>query len=359
MKSLEFVRTEFFKLNRSTFEHFANFYSRKYGSGAEEYLRRTYPRWRSGSTQMSGQTQRRILACVPPFLNTSRQFELLSFQIAAVIDQQRSELRVREIRTSELESSYRSFAARIAQRDYKLDWFVNEVFAPQEITEFLNVFKYTMLDCLRQSYSQVREDITMFHDIHPKLDASIDISYHIAFLDCSLQVDVYPPGGAPTLDVPMTEPRLITQFQQGYKGILLDHALLQCRTETVGRANRQVALADIEAIVAQLQRTKSDQEYDSTLQIQGHGGTLHVRLQKKNVLRLQYAMAKETAKLLTALSISGVVITWICIRGLWPILFYAGIIILGIVGSIWKRLKELRLEVTEYERKRAARFTAS
>ena len=81
---------------------------------------------------------------------------------------------------------------------------------------------------------------------------------------------------------PTPTPRLVTQFREQYRKILLDHTLEQCKFESIDQANRQVALSDVRAVVAQLERTSSDQEYDSTLKVQGYGGTLRIHLQKKN-----------------------------------------------------------------------------
>ena len=64
-------------------------------------------------------------------------------------------------------------------------------------------------------------------------------------------------------------------------------------------------------------------------------------------------------KLLFALGLTGVAVVFLCVKGLWPVLFYVGIIPLGIIGSIWGKLQELKSEVTEYERKRAKRLAAS
>ena len=330
----------------------------KYGDGPKQYLRRTYGRWRSGATNMAGQTERRILECVPPFLETSKQFALLSFQIPSVIHAQKSEFTSRRIRSSEMENIYRELSATVLQKEYRIDWFVKEVFPAAELAEFLNVFKYTMLDCLRQSYAQVREDLIMLHDFLPRVDGSVQMSYHISLLDCPLDVDIYPPPGDAQLSIAMPPPRFVTRFREQYRTILLDHALAQCQAEAIDQANRQVALSDLQAIVAQLERTKSDQEYDSTLEVQGHGGTLRIRLQKKNLLRLRYAIAKQTLKLVLALCLSGVVVIWLGVKGFWPVLICLGIISLGIISAIWEKLQELRTEMNEYERQRATRFTA-
>ena len=120
-ESLQFVRTEFFRMDPFTFKLFSNFYADKYGDGPKRYMQRTYPKWKSGVTDMSGQTAGRILQCVPPFLDREKQFELLSFQVPAVVQQQKAELNATRIRTSKLESTYHGMASSIAERQYKLN----------------------------------------------------------------------------------------------------------------------------------------------------------------------------------------------------------------------------------------------
>ncbi len=309
---------------------------------------------------MAAETERRILECVPPFLSKAKQFELLSFQIPSVIRQQKAALKVSRIQTSELETAYRRLAALIAENEHALDWFVKEIFPATELDEFLSVFRFTMLDCLRQSYAWVRQDLMLLHDILPNLDGSVDLSYQIDLLDCSLALDSYVPPGESQLTISMSEPRLVTEFRKWYRALLLDHALVYCKAEAVGHVNRQLAIDDIQGVVAQLQRTSADQEYDMTLNIQGQGGLLRIRLQKRNLLRLRYAIVQQTLKLGLVLVLSGVVVAWLCIEGYWSILFYLGIVLFSIIGSIWGRLQRLKSEVIEYERKRSTgRLAAS
>lgn len=358
-KSLQFVRDEFFALDSFSFAQFSEFYGNNYGDGPKHYMRRTYPNWKAGTTKMAGQTEYRILECVPPFLSTDKQFELLSFQVPSVIQQQKSKLNVSSIKTSDLENCYRSLAASVEEHEYKLDWFLKEVFPKEELSEFLKVFKYTMLDCLRQSYTQVRQDLMLIHEHLPDLEGSVDISYQASLLGCDVEVDVYPPPGSAQLTISMSEPSLVTQFRDQYMAILVDHSLSQCKSDAAGKVNQAVALSDVESVVAQLQRTTSDQEYDTTMDIQGQGGILYIHLQKKNMLRLRYAIAKQTMKLVLAVAVSGVVVAFLSINEWWPVLFYTCFIPFTIIGAIWRRLQELKSEVTEYEQKRAARLTAS
>jgi hypothetical protein len=197
------------------------------------------------------------------------------------------------------------------------------------------------------------------HGLLPGLDGHVSLSYQIALLGCSVEVDVCPPAGAQQLSISMPEPTLITQFRDHYRTILLDHALAQCKAKAVGFVNHQAALADVDDVFAQLKRTSSDQEYDTTLAMQGKGGVLLIRVQKKNLLRLRYEIARQKLYLVFALLIGSVVVVWFCAKGLWPIGIYIGFIPLGVIGASAGKIKELSSEVTEYERNSSTRFTTT
>jgi len=163
---------------------------------------------------------------------------------------------------------------------YRLDWFVREVFDPAELDDFLNVFRYTMLDCLRQA-------------------------------------------------------------------------------EAMGQAGRKVALSDIHAHVARLGQTTPDQEYDSSLEVRGQGGTLWIRVAKRNLLRLRFALAMQALKVFVVVAFSVFGGIWLCSKGPWPILIAGGIISLSITSCVWDRLQKLRAEVRKHERKRKTWIAAT
>ena len=76
-----YVRDVFFNFEKSRFVEFANFYEKKYGTGAKAYLKATFEKWKSGSTQMSGETCDRILHCVPKFMTIEEQFHIIALYI--------------------------------------------------------------------------------------------------------------------------------------------------------------------------------------------------------------------------------------------------------------------------------------
>jgi len=71
------IRDAFLNLNASSLEELFNQYRKQYGAKAAAYAAETLPKWRSGETKMSGQTAERIINLVPPYLSTSKRYELV------------------------------------------------------------------------------------------------------------------------------------------------------------------------------------------------------------------------------------------------------------------------------------------
>ena len=70
------VRFAFFDLHPAKLEAVLANYGRRYGNAARLYAAQSYPKWRSGSVQMSGQTLERLLEIVPPFLSMETKLRL-------------------------------------------------------------------------------------------------------------------------------------------------------------------------------------------------------------------------------------------------------------------------------------------
>jgi len=294
-KSLQLVRREFFKFDPFQFAQFTDFYAHKYGEAAKQYLRRTYAEWRSGATRMAEQTEKRILECVPPFLDTSQQFQILGFYVPAFEKWVRT-LCGEQVLVSEMSAAYQSIVTAIVHKEWHLDWFVREVFAPAEVQDFIDVFKYTILDRLRQSYAQVCTDLRLLGKIHLPHEACVEVSYHVAFLDCPLDIDTITPPGPPHLDILLPRPPMLSRFDKQYQQILFAHDMEKQNVEHRGRLSGQFALRDVKSLSSHLTLTTSQQEYDSSIEVCCEGGTLCLRLEKKNILKLRLALVPKQAK---------------------------------------------------------------
>ena len=71
------IKNEFVKLDSGSLEKFFIEYERQYGAKAASYAKCTLPKWRNGTTKMSGQTAERIINLVPPYLSTSKRYDLV------------------------------------------------------------------------------------------------------------------------------------------------------------------------------------------------------------------------------------------------------------------------------------------
>ena len=71
------IKSIFLRLDHEELEHLLYQYEQTFGRKAADYARVTLPKWRNGSTKMSGQTAQRIINLVPPYLTTGKRFELV------------------------------------------------------------------------------------------------------------------------------------------------------------------------------------------------------------------------------------------------------------------------------------------
>lgn len=76
------IRRQFFKLDREAMNELLCDYGEMHGQAAENYARATMPKWKSGSTKLSGQTMERLIELVPPYLTPKQRLEILQIILA-------------------------------------------------------------------------------------------------------------------------------------------------------------------------------------------------------------------------------------------------------------------------------------
>jgi hypothetical protein len=72
------IRSAFLHLEEDALEELLEDYAATHGKSAATYAQKTYPKWKSGATNLSGQTMERLVALVPPYLSIDQRFELVS-----------------------------------------------------------------------------------------------------------------------------------------------------------------------------------------------------------------------------------------------------------------------------------------
>jgi hypothetical protein len=71
------IKRAFLALDDDALDALLEDYSALHGYQAGKYARKTFPNWKSGSTQLSGQTMERLVELVPPYLSSEQRFSLL------------------------------------------------------------------------------------------------------------------------------------------------------------------------------------------------------------------------------------------------------------------------------------------
>jgi hypothetical protein len=70
------VKKYFFSLDSAAIDAVFSAYGREYGALPEDYARQKFPRWKSGSTKMSGLVAKRLFAFLPPRMPLATKLEL-------------------------------------------------------------------------------------------------------------------------------------------------------------------------------------------------------------------------------------------------------------------------------------------
>lgn len=356
-RAIRFLKTEFFSFNHTVFSKFSRIYGKKYGYKSQIELIQTYPHWKSGQTRMSGKTIKKILECVPLCLSKEAQFKLLCFQIPSVLHQQKLAMKIHHIEAWQLDETYQQIADRIMASKYTVEWFLKDLFLNGELNEFVNLFKFMLLDSLRQSFKQVQQDLTLMYKLLPTLDSGVDLQYRVNLFDCNLKIDFSRPPINKDFTISIPEPILVSQYRDKYQQMLMEHALSHRQSEIEGQVNHHLALTDIQNLVSQLGEITSHHEYDSSMTLQGSGGIMRLRLFSKNLMSLRFSIAKQAVKLIFTLGAfaiaTGIMLN---ISTLIPFIIILGFITLYMVSSTFTKLRLLGLEAIEYERKHTKRF---
>lgn len=76
-EAVDEIKSSFLSLDSKALEELLEDYGQMHGKGPGKYARDTYPKWKSGQTQLSGQTMERLIELVPPYLSPEQRFNLL------------------------------------------------------------------------------------------------------------------------------------------------------------------------------------------------------------------------------------------------------------------------------------------
>ena len=75
--AIEDMKSSFLSLAEPDLEQLFSDYGQIYNASAERYARKTFPKWKTGETKLSGQTMERLVDLVPRYLTPELRFSIL------------------------------------------------------------------------------------------------------------------------------------------------------------------------------------------------------------------------------------------------------------------------------------------
>jgi hypothetical protein len=297
--------------------------------------------------------KRRVLECVPKFLNVDKQFKILSFYIPSAIENHSSAYSNKSINADELNDFYFQLTQNAFSKDYYLDWFVKKVFSDEEINGFQSVIKYTVLEKLNQSYKFVKEDLIAFSKILKRLDDAVDVEYRVSSMNIRINLNNFVSFKEQKELITIPPPNIVTRHDEWYRNILLDHSLESIANKKKAQFSQIFALRDIELITSYLNKRKSRDEYETCVEANGKGGKAIITIIKKNITLMKFNLFKLGIKCLIIYSVSAAIILFLFNADYGAFLFY-GLLFGGwmIFISPIQKILEQQKEIKEYERKR-------
>jgi hypothetical protein len=340
-------------LTNSQFADLCSLYENHYGKGAVRYLTKTYDSWRTGTTRMAGQTCRRILECVPPVLPLDDQFTILSSY-----GPERLTCLVRSIRHSaDLHDRYRALCLAIIDDAPEFPWFAKGIFPASELSEFTSVFRFSLLEQVRQSYCAVVSDIKLLRDLFADSDHAHEVTYRIELIGESLDGQQFVDLRERTLPE-LPRPALATRFEPYLKRLLVERGVDRMVDSVRGKYSQEIMVIDISHVREHI-RALDGASVSAQIKAKGAGGLASIRLERKDVPTL---WAGLVGKSLAAICVS--------IGSIWLIAvlvsneaggFVLFVVLFGIavVASLLANINETAQEIREYERRRQSPFAAA
>ena len=305
---------------------------------------------------MSGQTGTRILTCVPRFLSREDQISLLKFYLPWIQTLKEADFSSSLISSDSLVQAYEEAARHVLERDFKLDWFINEIFSSDEVREFLQAFKFMLLKRLELSYRCVCRDLERLNDLVRRVDFPVTVSYHIHYLGRSLRLSSPTAPNPQAFRITEPVPKLFQTTDQHLLKVLSEDAVQMRKEQEDATVKAFISANDVQMALSQIQ-VASSQEVESTLEANGEGGRITLHFVRRDVQRMRYEVSKcgwifaGACVLVAGLYFHGLNHGYI---GL--LVFPGGFVTIAVLAALWGTFQESKKQLEEYERKKAARF---
>jgi len=284
---------------------------------------------------------------------------LLKFYLPWIQTLKEAELSSSSISADSLVQSYEEAARHVLERDFKLDWFINEVFSADEVREFLQAFKFMLLKRLELSYQCVCGDLERLNDLVRRVDFPVSVDYYIHYLGRSLSLTSPTVPNPQAFRINQPVPRLFQTTDEHLLKVLSDDAIQMRNEQEDATVKAFISANDVQMALSQIQ-VASSQEIDSTIDANGEGGRITLHFIRRDVQRMRYEASKSGWMFGGAcVLIAGIYFHGLNHGYIGLLLFPGGFVAFGILAALWGTFQESKKQLEDYERKQTARFAKS
>lgn len=354
-----YIENEFFNADKETFKKIIDLYYELYGFGPYKYLLNTYQAWKSHSVSTSRRTMNRIFECVPRFLSDKKRFHILKNEVIYFIEDFHQKQQNKNIKLNELNDLFESYATHINSfSQANMPYMVGKrIFTTEEIEQFLCVCKYSLLEKLNLSYSQVQNDLNLFKDKISTFKTGIFIAYYqIDFLNSIVDISNINETNLVFKQLNETNINLSGRYKEFSENYILEELMQMSFLEKEGVVNHYVKSSDLDFFLNQYHHI-SRRENEATLKsdFKGEGGELNVVLEVKSLSKIKYLLFLSGVKTIIYLGIPFLTFYFTLEFELYKLgallifgsLFFGVFLLEGLKSEI-RKIKSLKLDLRVY-----------
>lgn len=356
----KYLKKEFFNADNETFRLIAKFYRTHYGDSAYSYMLNTYSSWKSGSVGVSSLTMRRIVECVPKFLNPEKRLYILRCEIHIFLENAKEKLKYSDLKLTNLHSIFETLQNEIINfSQSNLHWFIGKnIFPVEQVEHYLSVCKYALNERLIQSYKQSINDLSIISEKFQSLSCEIDsATYKIDFLNLTfdlLEIRKHKISYYPLNSLSLNLDATFKNFGEQY---ILEELMKMSFYEKEGEINASLKSKDIDTIFSHfIELTKEENEVIMKSKLQGDGGLLTIQLEftplKKSIESTLIASSKIIA-IIVGLTIGTLLVFKFKHKLYWifAVLFFGGfILVFYLLALIPEEISKIRKSIIQIKR---------
>ena len=190
----DFLEKEFLNADKETLSLITNYYYKRYGYGAGNYLVNTYYKWKSGYVGISSLTFGRIIECMPKFLSEEKRFFILKDEIYTFLEKKKENFNKEFngcVKPEEINKCFvdlQKLLWNFGKED--LQWFIGQnIFSEAQVEHYLNICRYVLNEKILQAHVLVQEDLHLIKTKLSNFNEPINNArYFVSFLNISIFV---------------------------------------------------------------------------------------------------------------------------------------------------------------------------